>query len=288
MKMIPMKSAMLAAVLTASLVILGCRSAPEYECGEFPESVRVPPETVAVFYRPGAAEVLVFGDKHLAEERFIPCSTFKIVSTLMGLDSGVVSGESSRLGYSGEKYEYEAWNRDVELREAFQVSCVWYYKKLIGRLDKTYVQNVLDRLGYGNADISVWNRNGHNVFWIESSLLISPVEQVKVLGDIFSEGAGFRPEHIAILRNCMAAGAVEGFRLYGKTGTGRNHNTNHLEAWYVGFLEVSEERRVFFAIHGADPDRNVASAQLRETIRSLVPRIRCDLERYAGALPGEK
>lgn len=100
----------------------------------------------------------------------------------MGLDSGMVSGKSARLGYDGQKHEYEAWNRDVTLQEAFQASCVWYYKKLVGKLDKSYVQRTLDRLHYGNADISVWNRNGHNVFWIESSLLISPEEQVCGLG----------------------------------------------------------------------------------------------------------
>ncbi len=258
---------------------------PEYRCGQFPESIEAPPETVAVFYTPGASELLVFGDCALARERFIPCSTFKIVSTLMGLDSGMVSGKSARLGYDGQKHEYEAWNRDVTLQEAFQASCVWYYKKLVGKLDKSYVQRTLDRLHYGNADISVWNRNGHNVFWIESSLLISPEEQVAVLADIFSGGAGFRPEHVAILRDCMDAGTVGDFRMYGKTGTGRNHNTNFLESWYVGFVEIPGKDRVFFAIHGADPKRNVASASLRETIAALIRQLGPILQKYAGYLP---
>ena len=147
------------------------------------------------------------------------------------------------------------------------------------------MQRTLDRLHYGNADISVWNRNGHNVFWIESSLLISPEEQVAVLADIFSGGAGFRPEHVAILRDCMDAGTVGDFKMYGKTGTGRNHNTNFLESWYVGFVEIPGKDRVFFAIHGADPKRNVASASLRETIAALIRQLGPILQKYAGYLP---
>ena len=285
MNLVLQKAAGLAACLALLFIAAGCRSVPEYRCGQFPESIEAPPETVAVFYTPGASELLVFGDCALARERFIPCSTFKIVSTLMGLDSGMVSGKSARLGYDGQKHEYEAWNRDVTLQEAFQASCVWYYKKLVGKLDKSYVQRTLDRLHYGNADISVWNRNGHNVFWIESSLLISPEEQVAVLADIFSGGAGFRPEHVAILRDCMDAGTVGDFRMYGKTGTGRNHNTNFLESWYVGFVEIPGKDRVFFAIHGADPKRNVASASLRDTIAALIRQLGPILQKYAGNLP---
>ncbi len=285
MNLVLQKAAGLAACLVLVFAVAGYRSVPEYRCGQFPESIEAPPETVAVFYTPGASELLVFGDCALARERFIPCSTFKIVSTLMGLDSGMVSGKSARLGYDGQKHEYEAWNRDVTLQGAFQASCVWYYKKLVGKLDKSYVQRTLDRLHYGNADISVWNRNGHNVFWIESSLLISPEEQVAVLADIFSGGAGFRPEHVTILRDCMDAGTVGDFRMYGKTGTGRNHNTNFLESWYVGFVEIPGKDRVFFAIHGADPKRNVASAPLRETIAALIRQLGPIFQKYAGNLP---
>lgn len=45
--------------------------------------------SVAVFGKTGADPIVVCGNRTLAEHRFPPCSTFKIVSTLMGLDSGV-------------------------------------------------------------------------------------------------------------------------------------------------------------------------------------------------------
>ena len=148
------------------LLLCSCRN-PDFSEREVPPSLHTPDSFVAVFA--SDTEIRVYGDRALAEYRFPPCSTFKIISTLMGLDCGVIRNLDSKLGYDGTKYENENWNQNVTLQQAFQYSCVPYYKKLTGRLKKQYVQKVLDELDYGNCDISVWNSNGHNVFWIESS-----------------------------------------------------------------------------------------------------------------------
>lgn len=253
----------------AAICFSSCRSA---EIRQIPPAadLAMPASHVLLFEIPAVGEILAYGDAGLADSRFPPCSTFKIVSTLMGLDRGVLADCNSRLGYDGTKYEYDTWNRDLTLLEAFRFSCVPYYKKLTGRLEKTYVQGVLDRLSYGNRDISVWNSNGHNVFWIESSLLISPREQLRVLERIFSGGSGFSPRHVALLKECMRYGDIGKIRFYGKTGTGRNHNTNRLEAWCVGFLEYPDGGIVYYAAHGADRNRDVVSGELRESIRRFV------------------
>ena len=117
----------------------------------------------------------------------------------MALDCGVVQSPDSKLGYDGTKYENENWNQDVTLQQAFQYSCVPYYKKLTGSLKKQYVQQVLDELDYGNCDISVWNSNGHNVFWIESSLLISPLEQIGAIRKVIS---GTPPPSLRNMSRC--------------------------------------------------------------------------------------
>ena len=134
------------------------------------------------------------------------------------------------------------------------------------------MQSILDQLEYGNCDISVWNSNGHNVFWIESSLLISPLEQISVLKKIFSRAPVFSPENTAILKTCMKNGQVNRWTVYGKTGTGRNHNSNFLEAWFVGFAENSAGTKIFFAAHGADPERDVSSPEVREIVMKLLER----------------
>ncbi|HBF3756519.1 TPA: penicillin binding protein transpeptidase domain-containing protein, partial [Clostridioides difficile] len=105
-------------------------------------------------------------NKELIETRRSPCSTFKIVSTLIGLEKGVINSKESVMGYDGTDYPNKNWNKNLSLEEAFKESCVWYYKKLINKVDAKSVQNILDDLKYGNCDISEWegdlkNGKGH-------------------------------------------------------------------------------------------------------------------------------
>lgn len=249
------------------LLLCSCRN-PDFSGREVPPSLHTPDSFVAVFA--SDTEIRVYGDRALAEYRFPPCSTFKIISTLMGLDCGVIRNLDSKLGYDGTKYENENWNQDVTLQQAFQYSCVPYYKKLTGRLKKQYVQKVLDELDYGNCDISVWNSNGHNVFWIESSLLISPLEQIGAIRKVISGSSSFSPEHVAMLKKCMYLNPAGQWAFYGKTGTGRNHNRNLLEAWFVGFVENEKGETVYFAAHGADSRRDVSSPEIRDAVRKIL------------------
>ena len=251
----------------AVLMVGGCRSIPE-TAKKVNEAVKVPEYFTAVFDE--GTKVDVYGAFELRDVRFTPCSTFKIVSTLMGLDCHIVHNTGSRLGYDGSQYENPAWNRDLTLEEAFRLSCVPYYKKLTGKLNKDYVQDILDCLEYGNCDISVWNSNGHNVFWIESSLLISPWEKIRVLKKIFSDSSPFKPEHVSMVKVCMKNGSAGPWTIYGKTGTGRNHNRNLLEGWFVGFAENTDGRTVYFAAHGADSKRDVSSPEIRTAVEKIL------------------
>ena len=57
----------------------------------------------AVLYDPGTDQ-WTFYQEELCRQRVSPCSTFKIVSTLMGLHTGVLSGPESTMTYSGLTY----------------------------------------------------------------------------------------------------------------------------------------------------------------------------------------
>ena len=113
----------------------------------------------------------------------------------MGLHNGVLESEDSRMHYSGAQYPVPAWNADLSLKEAFQSSCVWYFRQVIDALGEERVAQELKALSYGNCDISQWEGSGINPlpdmngFWLGASLKVSPIEQVQALAQIFS-GAG--------------------------------------------------------------------------------------------------
>ena len=250
-------------LLLLLLFFCGCMGVVERE-------VELPSYFVAVLQAEDATEITVIGDMAAAACRFTPCSTFKIISTAMLLESGVASLDT-RLGYDGTEYSIPEWNKDLTLLEAFRFSCVPYYRKAVLLLDKSYIQECLNALDYGNCDIAGTGSAADELFWLESSLAISAEEQLKVLRRLFVCGAVFSAETIAQVKHCMYSGEFDAGVLYGKTGTGRNYATGHLEAWYVGFIEFKDDGgRLFFALHGADAGRDVLSSELRSWVESLL------------------
>jgi beta-lactamase class D len=109
--------------------------------------------------------------------RTSPCSTFKVLNSLIALETGVASGPDFQIPWDGTHHEIEAWNRDQTLRSAFAVSCIWYFQALAARIGAERYHEFLGKVSYGNGDIS----GGLTQFWLESSLLISPNEQVEFL-----------------------------------------------------------------------------------------------------------
>ena len=58
--------------------------------------------------------------------------------------------------YSGIQYPVAAWNGNLTLAEAFQSSCVWYFRQVIDQVGQASVAQQLAALDYGNQDISQW------------------------------------------------------------------------------------------------------------------------------------
>ena len=195
----------------------------------------------ALIFQPVEGWPVIIERGRSVDRRYSPCSTFKVVSMLLGLEAGSVTNLSDRLGYDGTIHEIEAWNRDVTLKEAFQVSCVWYFKKIMDKTSRGRVQQWLDRLAYGNRDLSLWNEKGHNGFWLRPGLAISPREQTAVLKKIFNGEADFPKKHISLLKACMRQKPIgKKIDFYGKTGSGRDPGTGRLEGWFIGFLELPD------------------------------------------------
>lgn len=221
----------------------------------------------AVFYDPVILKYSFYNEQ-MCNERYSPYSTFKIIGVLEGLKQGVIASEQSTMNYSGEVYPFESWNKNLNLYEAFQSSCVWYFRQVIDSIGQENIQNALSSLNYGNCDVSQWQGSGLNPtadtngFWLGSSLKISPKEQIKVVSDIFEEKTDYTQDEITILKNVMVSDK-EG--VYGKTGTGRDSS-----AWYVGFYET-DNHKIYFAVYLQDDTvENIAGATAKEITNKII------------------
>lgn len=218
-------------------------------------------------------------NRDLALTRRSPCSTFKIISSLIALENGIFKPEDSTRTWSGEIFWNEDWNKDIDFSEAFRTSCVWYYRQVINDIGKDMMQKELNKLQYGNCDISDWkgrlNTNNNNRaltgFWIESSLKISPKEQVEVMERIFGENSDYSKKTQKELKRVMLLSEQDrtDISIYGKTGMGKARGIV-VDAWFTGFAE-STKGNIYFCVHlGKTDGRNVSSPLAKEIAVKLV------------------
>ncbi len=217
---------------------------------------------------------LVF-DEERARRRLLPASTFKIPHALIALDAGVVRDEFEVFRWDGTPQPIESWNRDQDLRSSMRNSTVWVYQRFARAIGEAGERAALERLGYGNADVS----GGVDRFWLDGGLRISALEQVELLRRLYRNELPFKVEHQRLVKDVMIVEAGRDWILRAKTGWAARHETQH--GWWVGWVErgAPNAGAVFFALnidmpHGAD-DAPRREAIARAVLRSL------------GALPAE-
>lgn len=237
----------------------------------------------AVIYNPAENSYQIYNQEMALTQRS-PCSTFKIISSLIALENKVIIPDESTRTWSGEIFWNENWNRDINFEEAFQTSCVWYYRGIIDELGKGIMQEELNKLDYGNCDISDWegylNTNNNNRaltgFWLESSLKISPKEQVEVLDRIFGEHSVYSQETQNNLKQVMLLSEQQDrdMLVYGKTGLGKSQGVV-VDAWFTGFADTTDGTRYFCVYLGETDAKEVSSTKAKEIAVAILS----DLER---------
>ena len=232
----------------------------------------------AVLYDPTENRYQVYGGQ-LAETRRPPCSTFKIISSLIALENDLILPDDSVREWSGEVFWNEDWNKNIDFQEAFRTSCVWYFREVVDEIGPDRMKAELEKLEYGNCDISDWegkmNANTDDPamtgFWIESSLMISPMEQVDVMERIFGEHSTYSDETQDQLEEVMLISdpTDEALTVYGKTGMGADQETT-LDAWFTGFADIYDERVYFCVYLGETDGLDISSQKAKEIALAIL------------------
>ena len=224
-----------------------------------------------IMYDEGADRYTVF-NKALSETRLPPCSTFKVFHALIGLDSGVLDRDDARtlMKWNGKPSSIAAWNHDQTLASAMRHSVVWYFQRVATGIGEERMQRGLDRIGYGNRDIS----GGLTRFWLQSSLKISPREQVGLLRALFNGSLPFAAEDIAVVKRDITLSSGKGLRFMGKTGSGSDDADRGIIGWFVGGVETPHNRWSFAVnIQGPDASGVRASPKRRSNGSASCPSV---------------
>ncbi|QGH36760.1 BlaR1 family beta-lactam sensor/signal transducer [Gracilibacillus salitolerans] len=193
-----------------------------------------------VLYDLQKAQYLIY-NKDKSVLRVSPNSTYKIYSALFALESGVITRNHNSMEWNGETYPYEAWNQNQNVFNAMENSVNWYFQKLDNKIGKENIQAYFQQINYGNQNVS----GGMEGYWLESSLKISPIEQVQTLKDFYTNQFEFDEKNVELIKDAIKLETKDNVTLYGKTGTGTINDKN-VNGWFIGYVEA-KNNTYFFA-----------------------------------------
>jgi beta-lactamase class D len=183
-------------------------------------------------------------DPARAKQRFLPASTFKIPNALIGLEVGSIADENEVFHWDGKPKLRPQWERDQTLATGMRDSVVWMFQDVARRTGKAQMRDWLQRLDYGNRDIS----GGIDQFWLQGALRVSAREQVELLYKLAEGRLPMTQRAQRLVRQALVIEKTREYTLYGKTGTSGGKEPI---AWWVGWIEKKGRPVAVFAMNYA-------------------------------------
>ncbi len=198
---------------------------------------------------------------------FPVASTFKIPNSLIALETGVIPNELALLTWDGISRELPVWNRDLNLKEAFKHSAVWFYQVLARRTGHDRMKEWIEAIAYGNQAIGT--PENIDQFWLNGTLQITPQGQVDFLRRLHANELPFSAKAIATVKEIMIAEQTPNYTIRAKTGWfGFGNPQVQNIGWYVGYVERGDDV-YFFATNIDINSPQDGSARLEVTRRCL-------------------
>lgn len=202
------------------------------------------------------------------DSAYLPASTFKIVNSLVGIQTGRIVNEKMVIKWDGVERTFPggepatAWNKDLTMEEAFKVSAVPYYQEVARRIGKDTMQHWLDTISYGS-------RYGRAViktidtFWLDNSIKITADEQLGLVKKLYFAQLPFQKRSQDVVKKVMLQEETAKYKLSYKTGWGFKEDGSAL-GWIVGWIE--ENRHVYFFAMNMEGPHDINMLPLRLNI----------------------
>lgn len=178
-------------------------------------------------------EKTIIYNQERCEQGFLPASTFKMANTLIGLDTEIITGEEFIIPWDSVNRQIPVWNREHNLKTAFQNSVVPWYQELARKIEVENMKNGVEKARFGNMDI---NEKNIDLFWLRGNSRITPFEQLDFQKRLIKNELPFQQNDIDLLKKIMILEETTEFMLRGKTGWAVMEDKNI--GWLVGYLET--------------------------------------------------
>jgi beta-lactamase class D len=179
-------------------------------------------------------EITVY-NMNMDTARFSPAATFKLISSLIALQTGVVTDEKMIIKSNNS----DSNNIGENIHDGFKIDGTPFFHEVARRIGKKTMQSWIDSLSYGNKI----TEGPIDSFWFNNKLKISPDEQLGLLKKLYFDQLPFRKSVQETVRRFMLEEDNSAYKLSYKMGFAINESKEKL-GWVVGWIE--ENRHVYF------------------------------------------
>jgi beta-lactamase class D len=160
-----------------------------------------------------------------ADDRFPPCSTYKLPHALIGLDAGAIRLDTH---FQCNPKECHADHGDCDLPKAIRESCVSYFRQVAARLGRSGEEAGLKKLGYPRRKVP----EAVGAFWLtDRGFAVSTLEQLAFFRRFYTEALPVDPAYLDAVRQMSVRTSLPRFTIAGKTGSGKKHG------WFVAEID---------------------------------------------------
>ena len=193
------------------------------------------------------------------EKAVLPGSTFKILNSLISLETGVIDNELAILTWDGiYRSTVPEWNRDLNMKEAFRLSAVWFYQVLARRVGHEKMQAYVSKSNYGNQNIG--GTEDIDTFWLTGKLRITAQQEIQFLRRLYKNNLPFSERSLSITKDIMIVEQTPDYTIRAKTGlVSFEDETKPQIGWYVGYLKKGKDVYFFATNINVREDKDIAA-----------------------------
>lgn len=202
-------------------------------------------------------------------QRFSPATSFNILTSLIGIQTGKISNENTILNTGSTQ------DSSLSFKEAFKSSSNTFFQALANQVGKDTMKFWVDSIGYGNKNMI----GPVDSLWLNNRLKISPDEQLGLVSKLYFSQLPFQKYAQQMLQDQMLQEDNELYQLSYTTGVGIDDNDNSI-GWVLGW--IVENRHVYlFVTFIRSPEKNL-------DIKSIGVHISKSILKGMGFFKGEK
>ncbi|HEX8334717.1 MAG TPA: penicillin-binding transpeptidase domain-containing protein [Segetibacter sp.] len=211
-------------------------------------------------YDNGQGQFTIYNLSRYKDSAYLPASTFKIVNSLIGLETGRIVDEKMKIKPVTLQASRPECDREMTMKEAFTLSCIPYYQEVARMIGKDTMQHYLDSLGYG-ARYKKAVINKIDSFWIDNSIKITADEQLGLVKKLYFDQLPFQKRTQRIVKEVMLVEKNANYSLSYKTGWGYKENGKSI-GWIVGWIEENRHPYPFVLNIEGEHDMDMRTVRL--------------------------